>query len=179
MKKVMMLGLSVVTLAVLTGCQKKESAEAPMQQPMVSEQQPATGAAMTPTAATEAAPAAAVTAAATPATVATAAVTEAAAAAAGQVAAATVERPTPQQIHQALKNAGLYSGKVDGSLGPKTKKAIEEFQAKNGLNADGKVGAKTWSKLGTHLNGAAAVATEPIMPADTSATGTTSAEPSN
>jgi peptidoglycan hydrolase-like protein with peptidoglycan-binding domain len=139
-----------------------------MQQPMVSEQQPAAGAAMT--AVTE--PVAPV---ATPMAAATTAVTEAASAAVEQVAAAApTENPTPQQIQQALKNMGLYAGKIDGSLGPKTKKAIEEFQSRNGLNPDGKVGPKTWAKLGAHLSGPVAVATEPIMPADTSATGTTS-----
>src|SRR5476649_1679029 len=32
-------------------------------------------------------------------------------------------KPTPKQVQQALKNAGLYNGKVDGTIGPKTKKA--------------------------------------------------------
>src|SRR4051812_1632900 len=50
--------------------------------------------------------------------------------------AASTEKPTPKQIQQALKNAGVYSGKVDGNIGPKTKKAIEEFQTQNGLKAD-------------------------------------------
>ena len=43
------------------------------------------------------------------------------------------ENPASQQIQQALKNAGLYGGSIDGSIGPKTKKAIEEFQAQNNL----------------------------------------------
>jgi peptidoglycan hydrolase-like protein with peptidoglycan-binding domain len=171
MKKMMVFVLGVASIALITGCQKKETAEAPMQQPMVSEQPAATTAAAV---ATEP-----VMPAATAVASATTAVTDAASAAAEQVASAPIDKPTPQQIQQALKNAGLYAGKLDGSLGPKTKKAIEEFQAKNGLNADGKVGPKTWSKLGSHLSGATAMATEPIMPADTSATATTSAEASN
>ena len=60
-------------------------------------------------------------------------------------------KPTPLQIQAALKNAGLYTGEVDGKLGPKTKKAIQEFQKANGLKADGKVGPKTWELLKTHL----------------------------
>lgn len=67
-------------------------------------------------------------------------------------------KPTPKQIQQALKNAGFYNGKVDGTIGPKTKKAIEEFQAQNGLKADGKVGAKTWKALSAHLGQASEVA---------------------
>ena len=70
-----------------------------------------------------------------------------------QVAAPAVgEKPTNQQIQEALKNAGLYSGKVDGSIGAGTKKAIRSFQAKNGLDIDGKVGRKTWQKLSTYLS---------------------------
>lgn len=54
---------------------------------------------------------------------------------------------SPKNIQRALKGAGLYNGKIDGVIGPKTKKAIRDFQAQNGLVADGKVGAKTWDKL--------------------------------
>jgi peptidoglycan hydrolase-like protein with peptidoglycan-binding domain len=66
--------------------------------------------------------------------------------------AVTTAKPTTENIQQALKNAGLYTGKVDGKLGPKTKKAIEAFQAQNNLTADGKVGPKTWEKLREYLN---------------------------
>ena len=57
-----------------------------------------------------------------------------------------------QDIQTALKNAGLYQGKIDGKLGPGTKRAISEFQTKNGLKADGKVGPKTWAALEPFLN---------------------------
>jgi len=63
------------------------------------------------------------------------------------------QNPTPQEIQQALQNAGLYSGTIDGSIGPKTKKAIRDFQEKNDLAVDGKVGPKTWSKLSSFLQG--------------------------
>ena len=59
-----------------------------------------------------------------------------------------------QEIQAALKNAGLYSGKIDGKLGPASKKAIEDFQTQNGLKVDGKVGPKTWAALSVHLNAA-------------------------
>ncbi len=75
-----------------------------------------------------------------------------------QKAATTTEttvqsaKPTGEEIQTALKNAGYYTGSIDGKLGPKSKKAIEAFQKDSGLKADGKVGAKTWSKLQVHLN---------------------------
>ena len=56
-----------------------------------------------------------------------------------------------KDVQKALKNAGFYAGSVDGKLGPKTKKAIEEFQASKGLKADGKVGPKTWAELEKYL----------------------------
>ncbi len=62
------------------------------------------------------------------------------------------EKPTPENIQTALKNAGLYTGNVDGKIGPKTKKAIEAFQKQNGLTADGKVGPKTWDRLKSYLS---------------------------
>jgi peptidoglycan hydrolase-like protein with peptidoglycan-binding domain len=77
------------------------------------------------------------------------------------IATATADasgKPTNQMIQQALKNAGLYDGKVDGNIGPKTKKAIEAFQTQNGLKADGKVGRKTWKTLSPFLNKPAEVA---------------------
>jgi peptidoglycan hydrolase-like protein with peptidoglycan-binding domain len=67
-------------------------------------------------------------------------------------------KPTTKDIQQALKNAGLYDGKLDGHAGPKTKKAIEAFQTQNGLKADGKVGRKTWKLLSPYLNKTAEVA---------------------
>jgi peptidoglycan hydrolase-like protein with peptidoglycan-binding domain len=61
-------------------------------------------------------------------------------------------KPTATEIQSALKNAGFYTGTVDGKLGPKTKKAISEFQKANNLTADGKVGPKTWNALSKYLN---------------------------
>lgn len=61
-------------------------------------------------------------------------------------------KPTNMEIQTALKNANFYMGEVDGKLGPKTKKAILEFQKANGLSADGKVGPKTWIELSKFLS---------------------------
>ena len=51
-------------------------------------------------------------------------------------------------VQQKLKRWGYYSGSVDGIYGPATKKAVEYFQRKNGLTADGIVGRKTFEALG-------------------------------
>ncbi|OGX26884.1 MAG: hypothetical protein A3J51_05670 [Omnitrophica WOR_2 bacterium RIFCSPHIGHO2_02_FULL_45_21] len=60
--------------------------------------------------------------------------------------------PSEKEIQQALANAGLYDGGIDGKIGPKTEKGVEEFQTKNNLKVDGKVGVKTWEKLKEYLN---------------------------
>ena len=56
-----------------------------------------------------------------------------------------------KEVQTALKAAGFYTGNFDGKIGPKTKKAIVEFQRAKGLKADGKVGPKTWVELEKYL----------------------------
>lgn len=56
-----------------------------------------------------------------------------------------------KDIQKALKAAGFYAGTVDGKIGPKTKKALIDFQRAKGLKADGKVGTKTWTELEKYL----------------------------
>jgi len=58
---------------------------------------------------------------------------------------------TRKDIQSALKNAGFYSGDIDGKIGKNTKKAIREFQKTNGLTADGIVGPKTRDMLVEYL----------------------------
>ena len=57
-------------------------------------------------------------------------------------------------VQQALLNAGMDVGKVDGKFGPKTKKAVEEFQKTLGLKVDGKVGYQTLTRLLQYLQAA-------------------------
>ena len=63
-------------------------------------------------------------------------------------------KPTGIEIQTALKNAGFYAGNIDGKIGPKSKKAIEDFQKANGLKVDGKIGPKTWEALSKHSSAA-------------------------
>ncbi|MFA5059972.1 MAG: peptidoglycan-binding protein [Candidatus Omnitrophota bacterium] len=58
-----------------------------------------------------------------------------------------VEGVSVSDVQAALKNAGHYSGNIDGKMGPQTKEAVKAFQAANDLNPDGVVGKKTWSLL--------------------------------
>ena len=58
---------------------------------------------------------------------------------------------SPEKIQRALKSAGVYTGQVDGRIGPGTKEAIIEFQKSHGLKADGVLGRRTWDALKTYL----------------------------
>ncbi len=75
------------------------------------------------------------------------------------ITSSTIDLNREQQIQTALKNAGFYQGKIDGKIGPKTKQAIEQFQANQGLKVDGKVGPKTWAAMQSYMT-AQAAATE-------------------
>lgn len=45
-------------------------------------------------------------------------------------------------MHHALGSAG-----IDGDFGPATEAAVKNYQQTNGLDADGEIGAATWSKI--------------------------------
>lgn len=75
-----------------------------------------------------------------------------------------------QQIQTALKNAGFYTGKIDGKIGPGSKKAIEAFQTSKGLKADGKVGPKTWTALEAYLSGQESASSSTSAAASTATT---------
>ncbi len=69
----------------------------------------------------------------------------------------TVARPaagslTKKDIQQALKNAGYYTGKIDGQIGRNTRKAIRAFQRANGLTVDGIAGIRTKELLVNYLS---------------------------
>lgn len=54
---------------------------------------------------------------------------------------------TNKDIQKALRGLGLYWGKIDGDIGPKSKQAIIAFQRLNSLTTDGIAGPKTLAKL--------------------------------
>ncbi|MDP8212354.1 MAG: peptidoglycan-binding protein [Candidatus Zapsychrus exili] len=64
----------------------------------------------------------------------------------------SLKKVTVSQIQKALNNAGFNPGVLDNKLGPKTKKAIRDFQKSEGLLVDGEVGLKTLEKLKEYLS---------------------------
>ena len=63
-----------------------------------------------------------------------------------------------QDVQLALKNAGYYDGNVDGKIGPRSHKAIMDFQMDHNLKGDGIVGKQTWLELKSYLD-------QPMTPA--------------
>lgn len=47
-------------------------------------------------------------------------------------------------MQQVLKNAGLYTGPIDGDFGPDTEAAVRAYQTQRGVTVDGIVGDQTW-----------------------------------
>lgn len=47
-------------------------------------------------------------------------------------------------MQQVLKNAGLYTGPIDGDFGPNTEAAVRAYQTQRGVTVDGIVGDQTW-----------------------------------
>jgi peptidoglycan hydrolase-like protein with peptidoglycan-binding domain len=57
---------------------------------------------------------------------------------------------TVRQVQGALREARFDPGPVDNKIGQRTIAAIRQFQAANGLTADGVVGRRTWELLSAH-----------------------------
>jgi peptidoglycan hydrolase-like protein with peptidoglycan-binding domain len=55
-------------------------------------------------------------------------------------------------LQTALRKAGFFFGKVDGSMGPQTREAVKSFQQANGLEADGLIGLRTLRALLTYAS---------------------------
>lgn len=52
-----------------------------------------------------------------------------------------------QQLQRALTQGGWYQGDIDGYYGRNTALAVQAFQAKQGLPANGIAGPETWQRL--------------------------------
>jgi rare lipoprotein A len=69
-----------------------------------------------------------------------------------QLESPTTQEPvlTPDEIKQAqesLKTEGLHPGSIDGRLGPRTRRAVRAYQAREGLPQTGVLDAPTFSRL--------------------------------
>ena len=64
--------------------------------------------------------------------------------------AASAGNPEVAALQVGLSSRGLYSGTVDGVLGPGTSAAVRRFQLQAGLPANGVAGAKTRAALGNY-----------------------------
>jgi hypothetical protein len=56
--------------------------------------------------------------------------------------------PAVKELQEALKRQGIFVY-TDGHYGPTTEKAVKEFQRKNGIAPDGRIGSETRAKLTT------------------------------
>lgn len=137
--KVFLTCMLILSLAGMGGCSKKEQSLEDLQQPMSPEDLSRLKSAESEqAAAVPQTDAQFVTAAGTP----------------EQLPPSGPFKPSAKEIQIALKNAGFYTGSVDGKIGEMTRNAISEFQKANGLEADGKVGPKTWLVLARYLQSA-------------------------
>jgi len=148
MKRVLVLGVAVLFLAALSGCGKKQEVEE--LQPITMESLGASSSVPVTASSEVKIPEAKVLSATTVAVSAKEVL---------PLPPAGPYKPTNMEIQTALKNAGYYSGSVDGKIGPKSKKAIKDFQKANNLTMDGKVGPKTWEALSKYTGASAAVDT--------------------
>jgi peptidoglycan hydrolase-like protein with peptidoglycan-binding domain len=64
-----------------------------------------------------------------------------------RTSATRVSKSEVKQAQQALREQGLYRGRIDGVLGPKTKTALRNFQRKNGLPATASLDRRTMASL--------------------------------
>ncbi|MDI3280977.1 MAG: peptidoglycan-binding protein [Bacillota bacterium] len=56
--------------------------------------------------------------------------------------------PLVYHLQTRLQQLGLHAGPLDGTYGPLTARAVEEFQRRHGLKANGAVDERTWAALG-------------------------------
>ncbi len=65
-----------------------------------------------------------------------------------QMSPRDLSRQQIRQIQDALNQKGFNAGKADGTWGPKTRSALEDFQKSKGIQANGRLDNQTLSDLG-------------------------------
>lgn len=69
-----------------------------------------------------------------------------------------------RKLQEMLRQGGIDAGPVDGIFGPRTERAVREYQARQGLQTDGIVGAKTSGALAQANGGGSSTPTTPTGP---------------
>jgi peptidoglycan hydrolase-like protein with peptidoglycan-binding domain len=69
-----------------------------------------------------------------------------------QTAAADTDRDQIRQVQQALDQKGFKAGRADGVLGARTKQALQDFQTRQKLQANGQLDQQTLAALGVSTN---------------------------
>jgi peptidoglycan hydrolase-like protein with peptidoglycan-binding domain len=77
--------------------------------------------------------------------------------------------PVVEQVQGILKDLDFYSGTVDGISGPNTRKAIQAYQQKVGLNASGEIDSVLLDQLGATPTASTSVPRPAPRPGDTAA----------
>ena len=62
-----------------------------------------------------------------------------------------VTREDARSVQESLKAKGFYEGEADGIVGPKTRRALREYQKSEGLSVTGRLDSPTAEKLGVRL----------------------------
>lgn len=65
----------------------------------------------------------------------------------GSQSGAHLSQNEVRQAQQQLRDQGLYSGHIDGIVGPETRQAIQQFQKNNGLSVTATLDQQTVDKL--------------------------------
>jgi peptidoglycan hydrolase-like protein with peptidoglycan-binding domain len=71
--------------------------------------------------------------------------------------------PAVMQVQERMRQAGLYSGRVDGVWGPDSQQALERFQQRNGLQVTGQLNQATAATLGLRPADLLAAGSGPAM----------------
>ncbi|MET3582144.1 peptidoglycan hydrolase-like protein with peptidoglycan-binding domain [Mesorhizobium robiniae] len=87
----------------------------------------------------------------------------------GPASAPIKSDPVVEQVQGILKDLDFYSGTVDGITGPNTRKAIQAYQQKVGLNASGEIDSVLLDQLGATPTASTAVPHPAPRPGDTAA----------
>jgi hypothetical protein len=61
--------------------------------------------------------------------------------------AVTPDRSQLKQAQQQLRSAGLYKGRIDGQMGPRTRQAVIAFQQQHNLSTTGRLDQQTMAAL--------------------------------